>query len=383
MGSRGCPQPAELSDDVPLREVAEAIPGGVLVLDPSGRVALASWRAGRLFGFAPADLVGVPAELLFSPSFIAVLTRLPLQQEEPGHRPIETLHELRGRHEDGQELVLDVTVSPIQVGSSPFTLAVVRDAATRQHDESRLALLDAVVEAASDALFTQDANGAIVTWNRGAERIFGYSAEEVVGQRVAVLFPEHLQPELEALLATVASGEQVDRIHAEIRRRDGMPMPIALSLSPIVDSLGVFIGSVSIARDITEERLTQAALAEVEARLREGEALAHVGRWLWDVGTGAVQWSEELHRIHGVDPLEFAGTLDAHLHAIDPDDRARIRDGMEAAVRTARRFEDEYRVTRADGLRWVYARAEPMLSSAEQVVGLRGIGQDVTDHRLA
>jgi PAS domain S-box-containing protein len=130
-------------------------------------------------------------------------------------------------------------------------------------------------------------------------------------------------------------------------------------------------------------RLTQAALAEVEARLREGEALAHVGRWLWDVGTGAVQWSEELHRIHGVDPLEFAGTLDAHLDTIHPADRDRVREGMEAAVRAGRRFEDEYRVKRVDGLRWVYARAEPMLGSAEQVVGLRGIGQDVTDHRLA
>lgn len=383
MGSRGSPQPAELTDDVPLREVAEAIPGGVLVLDPSGRVALASAQAGRLFGSLPAELVGVPAELLFSPSFVAALSRLPLQQEEADHRPIETLHRLRGRHQAGHELVLDVTVSPIQVGESPCTLAVVRDAAARERDESRLALLDAVVEAANDALFTQDANGAILTWNRGAERIFGYPAEEVLGQRVAVLFPEHLQPEIETLFATVASGEQVDRIDAEIRRRDGMPMPISLSLSPIVDGLGVFIGSVSIARDITEMRLTQAALAEVEARLREGEALAHVGRWLWDVGTGAVQWSEELHRIHGVAPLDFAGTLDAHLDTIHPADRDRVREGMEAAVRAGRRFEDEYRVKRVDGLRWVYARAEPMLGSAEQVVGLRGIGQDVTDHRLA
>jgi PAS domain S-box-containing protein len=363
--------------------MAEAIPGGVLVLDPSGRVALASSQAGRLFGVEPAELVGAPAELLFSPSFVAALSRLPLHQEEAGHRPVETLQRLRGRHQDGRELVLDVTVSPIQVGDSPCTLAVVRDGATRERDESRLALLDAVVEAANDALFTQDANGAIVTWNRGAERIFGYPAGEVVGQRVALLFPEHLRPEIEALLATVASGEQVDRIDAEIRRRDGMPMPISLSLSPVVDGLGVFTGSVSIARDITEMRLTQAALAEVASRLREGEALAHVGRWLWDVGTGAVQWSEELHRIHGVDPLDFAGTLDAHLGAIHPADRERVRDGMEAAVRSGRRFEDEYRVTRADGLRWVYARAEPMLGSAEQVVGLRGIGQDVTDHRPA
>ena len=93
-----------------------------------------------------------------------------------------------------------------------------------------------------------------------------------------------------------------------------------------------------------------------------------------------MQWSDELHRIHGVDPLEFAGTLDAHLGCAHPDDRARIRDAMEAAVRSAQPFEDEYRIVRPDGEeRWIYLRAEPTLGSAGVVVGLRGIGQDVTD----
>ena len=96
-------------------------------------------------------------------------------------------------------------------------------------------------------------------------------------------------------------------------------------------------------------RLTQATLAEVEARLREGEALAHVGRWLWDVGTGAVQWSDEFHRIHGVDPLEFAGTFEAYMTCIHPDDRDRVRAAMEAAVASGRRFEEEYRAVLDDG----------------------------------
>jgi PAS domain S-box-containing protein len=382
MGPRGRAQPVELTDDVPLREVVEAVPGGVLLVDAAGRIALANTSAGRLFDWAPADLAGAAVELLFSPTFVAALTRLPLQQEEADHRPIETLQRMTGHRRDGRALVVDVTLSPIQVGDAAYTFAVVTDAADRERHASRLALLDAVVEASSDALFTQDAGGAIVTWNRGAERIFGYPPHEVIGQRVAILFPEHLHADIDALFETVATGVRVDRIDAEIRRRDGMPMPISVSLSPIVDGAGVVIGSVSIARDITEMRLTQAALAEVEARLREGEALAHVGRWLWDVGTGSVQWSEELHRIHGVDPLEFAGTLDAHLERIHPDDRDRIRAGMEAAVRSGRRFEDEYRVERSEReLRLVYVRAEPMMGSVDQVVGLRGIGHDVTDHR--
>ena len=143
------------------------------------------------------------------------------------------------------------------------------------------------------------------------------------------------------------------------------------------------IGGVSIAQDMTEVRLTQATLAEVEARRSGGEAEAHVGRWLWDVGSGAVQWSDELHVIHGVDPLEFAGTLEAHLAYVHDDDRARVRAGMDAAVAGARPFEDEHRIVKPTGeVRWIYVRAEPTLSSAGAVVGLRGIGQDVHDRRI-
>jgi PAS domain-containing protein len=156
---------------------------------------------------------------------------------------------------------------------------------------------------------------------------------------------------------------------------------VSLSVSPLFDRAGRPAGSVSVAQDITEKRLAQASLAEVEARLREGEALAHVGRWLWDVGTGTVQWSEEFHRLHRVDPLAFAGTFDAYMACIDRADRDRIAAAMGDAVASGRPFEDEYRVAGGGVGRRIYARAEPMVDSSGVVVGLRGIGHDVTDRR--
>ena len=74
-----------------------------------------------------------------------------------------------------------------------------------------------------------------------------------------------------------------------------------------------------------------------------------MGRWLWDVGTDAVQWSDELHRIHGVEPLEFSGTLEGHLACAHPSDRGRLRDVMMAAVASGQPFEQEYRIIRPDG----------------------------------
>jgi PAS domain S-box-containing protein len=133
-------------------------------------------------------------------------------------------------------------------------------------------------------------------------------------------------------------------------------------------------------RDVTEQRLAQAALAEAEGRLEEGEALAHVGSWLWDVRTGAVQWSTEFHRIHGVEPLDFDGTFESHLAVVHPADRDRLRGEMERSVATGRSLLQEYRIVRPDGeWRLVRVRAQPALGSDGTTVGLRGSGQDITD----
>ena len=115
-------------------------------------------------------------------------------------------------------------------------------------------------------------------------------------------------------------------------------------------------------------------------RLEEGEALAHVGSWLWDVRTGAVQWSTEFHRIHGVDPLDFDGTFESHWRWSTLMTDSAFRSEMERSVASGRPFDDEYRIVRPDDeVRVVRVRAQPTMGSARTAVGLRGIGQDVTD----
>ncbi|HEY0519381.1 MAG TPA: PAS domain S-box protein [Ilumatobacteraceae bacterium] len=229
------------------------------------------------------------------------------------------------------------------------------------------------------ALFSQDSDGRIVRWNRGAERIFGYAESEIVGNTLTSLAPPHLQYELEVVEQRIAAGERVDRLVTEIRRKDGMQVPVALSMMPVADESGQYVGAVGVTQELTETRLAQAALAEVEQRFGEWEALAHVGRWLWDVGTDAMQWSVELHRMHSVDPLDFEGTLSAHLNVLHEDDRERVRGLMVGAVANSQPFEDEYRVVDDDGAtRWFAMRAEPAIGSSGDVVGLRGVSQDIT-----
>jgi PAS domain S-box-containing protein len=247
-----------------------------------------------------------------------------------------------------------------------------------------LVLLEAFLEATDEAVFSHDDSGRVTSWNRGAQRIFGYLREEVLGRPSTILVPEHLRADAKLVFDTVMAGDIVDHFETEAVRKDGLPIVISVSVRPVFDADGHVAASALVARDITEQRLAQATLAEIDNHEREREALAHVGSWLWDLRTGAVQWSDELHRIHGVDPLDFEGTLEAHLGRVHPEDEVRVRAGMEQAVASGGPFEDEYRIVRPGGeLRWVLSRAEPTIGSAGVVVGLRGIGQDVTDRRSA
>jgi PAS domain S-box-containing protein len=242
------------------------------------------------------------------------------------------------------------------------------------------ALLEAVVDTSDDAIFTCDAGGRITSWSSTSVRLFGRDTTDVHLQPFEQLFAEHLRPGIRSITERVAAGDRIQHFETEALRADGLPMPVSLSICPVVDGSDVDATWVVVVRDVTEQRLAQATLAEMESRLQEGEAIAHVGSWLWDLRTGTVQWSAEFYRIHSVDPLDFDGTIASHLAAIHPADRNRIRAEMEKSVRTGRPFEDEYQVLiDDDDTRLVRVRAQPAFGSDGVAVGLRGLGQDVTE----
>jgi len=257
---------------------------------------------------------------------------------------------------------------------------VVRQSDGAAAHASAEALLEAVVDTSDDAIFTCDGSGRITSWSSTAVRLFGRDSVDVHLQPFDLLFAEHLRPAIRSVTQRVAAGDRIRHFQSEAMRADGLPVPVSLSICPVLTGSDVVDVWIVVVRDVTEQRLAQATLAEMEGRLQEGEAIAHVGSWLWDVRTGAVQWSAEFYRIHGVDPLDFDGTIASHLAAIHPADRNRIGAEMETSVRTGRPFEDEYHVLiDDDDTRLVRVRAQPAFGSDGSAIGLRGLGQDVTE----
>jgi PAS domain S-box-containing protein len=240
-------------------------------------------------------------------------------------------------------------------------------------------LLRALFLVLEDAVIICDAAGRVTAWNPAAERLSGYPAERLGGSEAAALFSKHSRPEVEGAFQRAARGDEVRRLEVEAVRADGLPMPASVSMRRVRPAGKGPLAVLVVVRDITEQVLAQGALAETEERARANEALTHTGSWSWDVEADVVQWSEELHRIHGVDWLSFGGTIEDFMDLVAAADRDRIRNGLEAAVATLSPFEGTYRVALPSGeTRTVLLRAEPVVGSGGKAIGLRGVGQDIT-----
>jgi len=139
----------------------------------------------------------------------------------------------------------------------------------RRAAERSAVQLVAIVESSDDAIISKDRNGVIQTWNAGAERLFGYSAEEAIGRPVTIIFPEDRQNEEPGILSRILRGERIDHYETVRRRKDGSPVDISLTVSPMRDSSGAIIGASKIARDITERKEARRKLEESEQQLQD------------------------------------------------------------------------------------------------------------------
>ncbi len=245
---------------------------------------------------------------------------------------------------------------------------------------ARLAYLVAASDTSDDALLSLDLEGRLVSWNRGAQRLFGQGDRLVVGAPVAALVGDQDRPEFQRGLALANAGTPVVRLDISAKWRDGTIVPAKVSITPVRSDDGVVFGVSVVMRDVAELWLAQSTLADSAQRVAESEALAHVGSWAWDATTGAVQWSQEQHHIHGAAPQDFAGTLQAQLDRVHADDRAEVDRALQEAMRHAAPLDREFRIVRPDGVvRWVYAHTRLVVGPEGQGLGLRGIYQDITD----
>lgn len=152
------------------------------------------------------------------------------------------------------------------------------DLVERTRNEEKLRFLAAIVESTDDAVITKNLDSTITSWNRGAEHIFGYLAEEIIGQSITVLIPPDRQDEEPAILDRLRRGERIDHYETIRLRKDGSQLHVSLTVSPVKDAAGKIVGASKIARDITDAKRSEAQIALLarEAEHRARNVLASV-----------------------------------------------------------------------------------------------------------
>src|ERR1700726_3262737 len=157
------------------------------------------------------------------------------------------------------------------------------DITERKRAEERIRELGAIVESSDDAIFGRTLDGLITSWNKGAEKIYGYAENEVIGQPVSILVPVDRQDEAPEILGRVAQGESISHYETVRRRKDGQEIHVSLTISPIRNCEGRIVGASAIARDITERKRIDEALRQSEKRFAAFMANMPGFAWIKDV----------------------------------------------------------------------------------------------------
>jgi PAS domain S-box-containing protein len=237
------------------------------------------WNAGaeRLYGFAQDEAVGRTSHALLRTEFPIDFADLRSQLRDRRN----WLGELHHTCKDGSKVVVE---SRMQLFNDSLVLEANRDITKRieieaelRESEQRLRWLASIVESSDDAIVSKNLDGIITSWNRGAERVFGYSGSEAIGQPITLVIPEDRQNEEREILTRIRRGERIDHFETVRQGKHGSLIVVSLTVSPVKDANGKIVGASKIARDITEQKRNQELIATLarEAEHRSKNLLAN------------------------------------------------------------------------------------------------------------
>ena len=248
----------KLATELPCRELLDALPAAIYTTDAAGRLTYYNAAAVQLAGRMPkigSDEWCVTWRLYWPDGTPLPHDECPMAVALKTGRPVRGVEAIAERP-DGTLVPFMPYPTPLHDASGNVVGAVnmLVDLTERSHAEQVRQLLASIVESSDDAIVSKDLNGVIASWNPGAERLFGYTADEVVGKSVTSLFPPDLLHEERAILERIRRGEQIEHYETVRRRKDGSLVDVSLTVSPVRNAAGKVTGVSKIARDISARK---------------------------------------------------------------------------------------------------------------------------------
>jgi PAS domain S-box-containing protein len=257
----------------------------------------------------------------------------------------------------------------------------------RRTAERSAVQLVAIVESSDDAIISKDRNGVIQTWNAGAERLFGYTAEEAVGRPVTIIFPDDRQNDEPGILSRILRGERIDHYETVRRRKDGSLVDISLTVSPMRDSSGAIIGASKIARDITERREVRRKLEESEQRLQDLLAAIPAAIYTTDARGRITYFNEAAVELAGRTPTIGSDEWCVSWKLFNPDGTPLPHDEcpMAVALKEGRAIRNAEAIAeRPDGTRVPFIPyPTPLRDGSGKVVGAINMLADISERKQA
>jgi PAS domain S-box-containing protein len=353
----------------------ESSTDAIICTDLHGRITLWNPAAERLLGYVAGDVLGRDISVLLPPDDqreeAAALVRTSKDEAAvSSHRVLVA--------KNGQSVALSVTMSPIcNSAGHPIGISrICRDVADQKRAEIAALHLGAIVGSSDDVIISKDLNGTVQSWNPAAERVFGFTAAEMIGRSIRVIIPEERQAEEDFVLTQVRAGVAVDHFETQRCAKDGRLIDISLSVAPIRDADGHIIGASKIARDISEQKRAGAAALHLAALVRSSDdAIASK-----DLNGIVRSWNPAAERLFGFTAAEMIGQS---ITKIVPKDRLDEETYVLGQIRAGHSVEhfETVRVTKDGGLVDISLTVSPIRDAAGCIIGASKIARDIREHK--
>ena len=251
------------------RSILAGTPDAFIGIDEAAHITDWNPAAEEMLGWRAEDVIGRFAHDVYIPDHLRERYERGVSRMTAGDFDLPTsATEFEVRHRDGHVVPVELVATMLRWGKGWRMHAFLRDLTPRRGAERELRRLAGIVAATGDAVLSKTLDGTITSWNPAAERLYGWSAAEVLGRGVELIVPEDRLPELQALMRSVEAGIAVPAFETARRRKDGSLVEVSLTVSPLVEPDGTVIGACASARDITETHRQAAELREAEERFR-------------------------------------------------------------------------------------------------------------------
>lgn len=272
-------------------DLLETLPDAIVAVDSEGTIVQINSQTQALFGYTRDELIGQKVETLVPESY-----RSQHHQhrenftDKPKTRRMGAELDLYGRRRNGSQFPVEISLSPLSTDKGMFVLSAIRDISDRKRiaEELRRAneelhhrtaeqlgeyrtRLASIIDSSEDAIIAKDLDGTITSWNKGAERIYGYTPEEVIGKNISLLAPIDRPDEIPEILRKIARGEGIEHYESMRVTKDGRQLNVSISVSPLRDGNGNIVGASAIARDITAQK-------KAEGHLHQSQKMEAIGR---------------------------------------------------------------------------------------------------------